>query len=29
VDVKGYNQVRGLPLRASDLADAITKEITR
>ncbi len=29
VDVKGYNQVRGLPLRAAELADAITKEITR
>jgi 2-oxoglutarate ferredoxin oxidoreductase subunit alpha len=29
VDVRGYNQVRGLPLRAAELADAITKEITR
>ena len=29
VDVVGYNQVRGLPLRAADLAEAITKEITR
>jgi 2-oxoglutarate/2-oxoacid ferredoxin oxidoreductase subunit alpha len=29
VDVKGYNQVRGLPLRAAELAEAITKEITR
>ncbi len=29
VDVVGYNHVRGLPLRASELAEAITKEITR
>jgi 2-oxoglutarate ferredoxin oxidoreductase subunit alpha len=29
VDVVGYNQVRGLPLRAAELAEAITKEITR
>jgi 2-oxoglutarate ferredoxin oxidoreductase subunit alpha len=29
VDVVGYNQVRGLPLRAAELADAITKEITK
>jgi 2-oxoglutarate ferredoxin oxidoreductase subunit alpha len=29
VDVKGYNHVRGLPLRAAELAEAITKEITR
>jgi len=29
VDVVGYNQVRGLPLRAADLAEAITKEITK
>src|SRR3954449_1010088 len=29
VDVVGYNQDRGLPLRAAELADAITKEITR
>jgi 2-oxoglutarate/2-oxoacid ferredoxin oxidoreductase subunit alpha len=29
VDVIGYNHVRGLPLRAAELAEAITKEITR
>ncbi len=29
VDVVGYNQVRGLPLRAVELAEAITKEITK
>ena len=29
VDVQGYHQVRGLPLRATELAEAITKEITR
>ena len=29
VDIVGYNQVRGLPLRAAELAEAITKEITR
>jgi 2-oxoglutarate ferredoxin oxidoreductase subunit alpha len=29
VDAVGYNQVRGLPLRAADLAEAITKEITK
>jgi 2-oxoglutarate/2-oxoacid ferredoxin oxidoreductase subunit alpha len=29
VDVVGYNQVRGLPLHATELAEAITKEITR
>jgi 2-oxoglutarate ferredoxin oxidoreductase subunit alpha len=29
VDVIGYNHVRGLPLRADELAEAITKEITR
>ena len=29
VDVVGYNHVRGLPLRAAELAEAITKEITR
>ncbi len=29
VDVKGYNQVSGMPLRAAELAEAITKEITR
>jgi 2-oxoglutarate/2-oxoacid ferredoxin oxidoreductase subunit alpha len=29
VDAIGYNQVRGLPLRAAELAEAITKEITR
>ena len=29
VDVIGYNQVRGLPLQAAELAEAITKEITR
>ncbi|MGH3508939.1 MAG: 2-oxoacid:acceptor oxidoreductase subunit alpha [Nocardioidaceae bacterium] len=28
VDVVGYNQVRGLPLRAAELADAITQLIT-
>ena len=27
VDVVGYNHVRGLPLRASELADAITELI--
>ena len=29
VDIKGYNQVSGMPLRAAELAEAITKEITR
>jgi 2-oxoglutarate ferredoxin oxidoreductase subunit alpha len=29
VDAVGYNQVRGLPLRAVELAEAITKEITK
>jgi 2-oxoglutarate ferredoxin oxidoreductase subunit alpha len=29
VDAVGYNQVRGLPLRSAELAEAITKEITR
>ena len=29
VDVVGYNHVRGLPLRAAELADAITNLITR
>jgi 2-oxoglutarate ferredoxin oxidoreductase subunit alpha len=29
VDAQGYNHVRGLPLRAAELAEAITKEITR
>ncbi|MGA8994844.1 MAG: 2-oxoacid:acceptor oxidoreductase subunit alpha, partial [Nocardioidaceae bacterium] len=29
VDIVGYNQVRGLPLRAAELAEAITKEITK
>jgi 2-oxoglutarate ferredoxin oxidoreductase subunit alpha len=29
VDVQGYNHVRGLPLRAAELAEAITKEITK
>jgi 2-oxoglutarate/2-oxoacid ferredoxin oxidoreductase subunit alpha len=29
VDVIGYNHVRGLPLRAAELAEEITKEITR
>jgi 2-oxoglutarate ferredoxin oxidoreductase subunit alpha len=29
VDAVGYNQVRGLPLRAAELAEAITKEITK
>ena len=29
VDAVGYNHVRGLPLRAAELAEAITKEITR
>jgi 2-oxoglutarate ferredoxin oxidoreductase subunit alpha len=27
VDVHGYNHVRGLPLRAAELADAITELI--
>jgi 2-oxoglutarate ferredoxin oxidoreductase subunit alpha len=29
VDAQGYNHVRGLPLRAAELAEAITKEITK
>jgi 2-oxoglutarate ferredoxin oxidoreductase subunit alpha len=29
VDVQGYNQVRGLPLQSAELAEAITKEITK
>ena len=29
VDAVGYNQVRGLPLRSAELAEAITKEITK
>ena len=28
VDVVGYNHVRGLPLRAAELADAITQLVT-